>query len=196
MINLHLYSYSTSDEGRILREAYILARLGLFDRIDMIGIAQGRTRASVPGSDGVRRLCIGNPDVATSLLDTILTLMRVSPVVCREFRAMPVSCVHCHSALTLPLAVQLKRTTGAALVYDGRFLPDADVADSPAMQHLLGRCIERLWIGQADYVIPMDMTGTRSEYEGLEKEVRAIYLDGLGFRRRASGGTACNGMPA
>lgn len=152
MINIHLYPSQFLNESRILREARTLAKLELFDRIDLIG-AGGAGLASEEKLDRVIRIRrIGSRRDDANLAGKVGAAVRWSRSIYREYRKVPLACVNCHSIATLPLGWALKRATGARLVYDAHEL-ETETSGLRGVRKAGTKVIERLLIGYVDYSI-------------------------------------------
>ncbi len=152
MINIHLYPSPFLNESRILREAGSLARLGLFERIDLIGVGKAGVPASEKLQDGMQIRRIGQRDSVGGVFRKIADIAGWSRTVYRQYRDVPLICVNCHSVTTLPLGVLLKRATGAKLIYDAHELETEANGLGGARKYLTKR-VERALIGHADHCI-------------------------------------------
>src|SRR5437899_220135 len=103
MINIHLYPSPFLNESRILREAGSLARLGLFDRIDLVGVGQVGLPVSENVQDGIRILRVGQHDGFRSTVGKIVGTAGWSHAVYQKYRKEAIACINCHSVSTLPL---------------------------------------------------------------------------------------------
>jgi len=151
MINIHLYPSAFLNESRILREARSLARLGLFERIELVGTGQEQLPAETQVQDGVRIVRLaghGGHGLAGKLART----GGWSRAVYQRYRHRPLACINCHSIATLPVGVLLKRRTGARLVYDAHEL-ETETNGLSGLRKFLTRQAESLLIGQADHCI-------------------------------------------
>ncbi len=152
MMNLHLYPSPFLNESRILREVRSLARLSLFERIDLVGTGQTGLPAKVAVSDRVSIVRFGQRDGARNLLQKIMDTISWSQAVYRRYRRAAIGCINCHSVATLPLAVLLKHATGARLVYDAHEL-ETETNGLHGVRKLLTQQVERALIRQADHCI-------------------------------------------
>lgn len=152
MINIHLYPSPFLNESRILREAGSLARLGLFDRIDLIGVGQEGLPASEKVQDGIRILRIGQRDGVRSMAGKITGTASWSHAVYQKYRKEAIGCINCHSVTTLPLGTMLKRATGAKLVYDAHEL-ETEANGLRGTRKYLTKQVERALIRHADHCI-------------------------------------------
>ena len=122
MLSIHLYPSQLLNESRILREVRTLSRLGLFDRIDLVGMGgKGLEENEDIGSQiWVRRLGVRREDAG--LIGKVAGALKWSLMAHRKYRKALFACINCHSVTTLPLGCALKWVTGARLIYDGHEL--------------------------------------------------------------------------
>lgn len=153
MINIHLYPSPFLNESRILREAGSLARLGLFDRIDLIGVRQEGLPVIENVQDGIRILRIGQRDDSrSSMAGKIGGTASWSHAIFQKYRKEPIACINCHSVATLPLGAMLKRATGAKLIYDAHEL-ETEANGLRGTRKYLAKQVERALIRHADHCI-------------------------------------------
>lgn len=152
MVNVHLYPSPFLNESRILREAGSLARLGLFERIDLVGIGQQGVPDSEQVQDGIRILRLGRGGGAGGMVDKIARTGGWSHAVFQRYRNEKIACINCHSVTTLPLGVMLKRMTGAKLVYDAHEL-ETEANGLRGVRKYLTKQVERALIRHADHCI-------------------------------------------
>lgn len=166
-INLHISPSDLTFASRILRQTDALAGTRWFDAIDIVGtdaphlpseerLDQVRTlrRVPIPDLPGPRAFARG--------LGIEMWARRVEAL----YRDRPLACVNAHSLTVLPLAVRLKRATGAKLIYDTHELETETTSASSLRKHL-AKPIERRYIGQADAVFVVS--------EGIAQWYREAY---------------------
>lgn len=151
MINIHLYPSAFLNESRILREAGSLSKLGIFDRIDLVGIGGEGLRCVEQVRDGVRIVRLARRG-GGGLMGKVAGTGGWSQAVYLRYRRERIACINCHSVATLPLGVMLKRATGARLVYDAHELETETNGLSGVRQYLTRR-VERALIPHADHCI-------------------------------------------
>lgn len=153
MLNLHVYPSPLTHESRILRLTDVIADMGIFTDIDVVGIAA----EGLPAEEHVdarwrfvrlpQRLGAGR----NGLLAKVLKSTEWSLRVLRRYRREPVGCVSAHSLAVLPLCVALAAITGAKLVYDTHEL-ETETSGYRGLRQKLGKLVERMLIGRADHV--------------------------------------------
>ena len=154
MINIHLYPSLFQNESRILREATSLARLGLFDRIDLVGIGQDGLQEIEDAGNGIRIVRIGQREgkrergLARKVIDTAAW----TAAVYRRYGIAELACINCHSVATLPLGAMLKRATGAKVIYDAHEL-ETEANGLHGLRKSLTKHVERRLIRVADHCI-------------------------------------------
>lgn len=152
MINVHLYPSPFLNESRIQREATSLARLGLFDHIELVGIGQPGLRASESSGNGIKIVRIGEYGSNMSTAQKVAKILDWGSTVYRRYRHERLGCINCHSVTTLPLAVMLKRATGAKLIYDPHEL-ETEANGLHGVRRAGTKQVERLLIRAADHHI-------------------------------------------
>lgn len=151
MINLHLYPSPFLNESRILREASSLSRLALFDRIDLVGTGQDGLAGIEHVRHDTRIVRVGRRRNG-ALIGKLAGTAKWSQAVWQLYRKQGVACINCHSVAMLPLAVNLKRNTGAKLVYDAHEL-ETETNGLRGVRQFLTRQVERALIRHADHCI-------------------------------------------
>lgn len=150
MINIHLYPSPFINDSRILREAGSLARLGLFDRIELVGVGWSRLPESETVQNSIRILRIGRRDGSESVARKIAHTLAWSHEVYRRYRNAPLTCINCHSISTLPVGVLLKRASGAKIIYDAHEL-ETEANGLTGVRKFLTKQVERALIRQTDH---------------------------------------------
>jgi glycosyltransferase involved in cell wall biosynthesis len=152
MINIHLYPSQFQNESRILREARTLSRLGLFDRIDLLGTGGAGLpiEEDLGGNVRIRRVGIRHNEGA--LVGKALAAAAWSRAIYGDYSRKALACVNCHSLTTLLLGVSLKRATGARLIYDAHEL-ETETSGLGGIRKIGAKILERALIGRADYSI-------------------------------------------
>lgn len=118
--NVHLYPSPMTHESRILKETQAVASFTALDPILLVGTkAPGLPEREVLDSRRqIVRLSRSPPQGFSGLAGKALGVTGWSVRVWRMLAGRPLACINCHSLPVLPLAVALKRRTGARLVYD------------------------------------------------------------------------------
>lgn len=151
MINIHLYPSAFLNESRILREARSLARLGLFERIELVGVGQDGLASEELVDGDIRIVRLGGPG-GRGLAARLARTGAWSRAVYRRYRPQRLGCINCHSIATLPVGVLLKQRTGARLVYDAHEL-ETETNGLAGLRQFLTRQAESALIGRADHCI-------------------------------------------
>src|SRR5689334_11457808 len=97
MINIHLYPSPFLNESRILREAGALAKMGLFDRIDLVGAGQTGLPEVEYVQDGIQIIRFGQRDTLKTTASKVAGTVNWSHAVFQRYRNEPVACINCHS---------------------------------------------------------------------------------------------------
>jgi len=155
MINIHLYPSSFQNESRIMREARSLVRLGLFDRIDLVGIGMEGLPETETLGPGMRIVRIGMRGELRGLARKVIDTAAWTAAIYRRYGSgsrESLACINCHSVATLPVGVMLKRLTGAKLIYDPHEL-ESEANGLHGLRKILTKRVERALVGAADHCI-------------------------------------------
>jgi glycosyltransferase involved in cell wall biosynthesis len=151
-VNVHIYPSQLSNEMRMEKIARSIAELGVFARVELVGIREA-TQPDFEMREGfiVRR--ISRPQCAgPRILQKIVQTMGWSWRVFQDLRGEDIKCVNSHSLSVLPLGVCLKVWHGARLIYDTHEL-ETEVSTAKGRTRWLYKALERLFIGWTDEVI-------------------------------------------
>jgi glycosyltransferase involved in cell wall biosynthesis len=151
-LNLHLYPSSLLHEVRLEKICRSISGLGVFSRVEMIGVHQEKL-AAIEDRGGVtlRRLPRrhwGGPGALRKIVQTLDWSRRVLGT----FRREDVRCVNSHSLAVLPLGVFLKLRHGARLVYDTHEF-ETEVTSARGPVRWLYKTLEWTFIRWADEVV-------------------------------------------
>jgi glycosyltransferase involved in cell wall biosynthesis len=151
VVNIHLYPSPFRHESRILREAATLRRLGLFDRIELIGVGEAGLAREEQVEEGVRIRRIGGRRDG-GLPAKVSGALNWAWQIYREYRNAPLACINCHSVATLPLGCALKRATGARLIYDAHEL-ETETSGLRGVRKRVTKAVESALISHVDHAI-------------------------------------------
>lgn len=150
MKNLHVYPSPITNESRIEREVATLASLGIFDAIEVAGVAApGVSETGTLGDHATVRRFTADADSDGFMARSVKTL-GFSRAVVRHYSSQPLSVINCHSVAALPACVALKRATGARLVYDTHEL-ETETTASRGVRRPIYKLAERRGIIQVDH---------------------------------------------
>jgi glycosyltransferase involved in cell wall biosynthesis len=153
MLNVHIYPSQLTHESRILRITDALADAGIFDRIEVIGIAgdalplreaidDKRSLVRIP-----RRLFAGSNGFIAKLIKNIEWSCRVLSYL----RGRKIAAVNAHSLAVLPLSALVSAFSGAKLVYDTHEL-ETETSGYKGVRQKFGKLVERIFIRRCDMV--------------------------------------------
>lgn len=166
MINLHVYPSPITNESRIEREVQTIESLGIFESVEVAGIAApGLPDGEVLGEAGwVQRFAseAGSHGFMARAGKTVA----FGRAVLDHYASKPLAVVNCHSVTALPTCVALKRATGAQLVYDTHEL-ETEASASTGLRRPLYKALERLGIRQVNHTFTVT--------ESIEKWYRRTY---------------------
>ncbi len=170
MINLHLVGNPVAYDSRVLKETASLAGSGLFEQVRVLGLAAGATRTESEGTRLIREVALRMRPLPKSLFFQSLKFMEWQWRLLRECRGLRVGVVHCHDLLPLPIAVRLKRRTGARLVYDAHEL-ETEKSGLQGLRRRLAQRSERRMMRHVDAIVtvsPSIVDWYRDRHPGVE----------------------------
>ncbi len=153
MINVHLVLGSTRHDSRVLKETASLGLAGFFDRTLVLGLTN--EAGTVVREEGLRitkELALRTRRLPRNLLFQSIKFAEWRSKLLRECRGLPIGVVHCHDLAPLPVAVTLKRVTGAKLVYDAHELESERASLNKARRRLAART-ERSLLREVDALV-------------------------------------------
>ncbi len=152
-MNVHVYPSPLTHESRILRITDALVEGGIFQKIEVIGVA----RADLPVREAIdahrtlvrvpRKLFAKRDGFIAKLGKTLEWSIRVLAYL----RRRKISCINAHSLAVLPLCVAACALTGARLVYDTHEL-ETETCGYKGLRQKIGRWIENNLIRRSDIV--------------------------------------------
>lgn len=173
-LNIHIYPSPLLHEVRLEKICRSIAKQQIFDRVEMIGVAQAELSAT-ENREGVTILRLprrhwGGPMLLRKMVQTIDWSFRVLAAVKKE----DLRCINSHSLAVLPLGVFLKFRHGAHLVYDTHEL-ETEVTSSRGPVRWLYKSLEWLFIRWADDVVVVSET-IAEWYEQTYRIVRPVVV--------------------
>lgn len=164
MINLHIVRNAVSSDSRVLKETRTLRELGVFSYVDIAGLNEPGM-ASREDLDGCRlwRVDLTTRGWPRNLLSQVVKFIEWKRRIVNVYRSQPLAVVHCHDLDPLPIAVQLKRLTGARIVYDAHEL-ETEMSGLSEARKLLARIAERRGMPHVDAMITVSPS-IKSWYE-------------------------------
>jgi glycosyltransferase involved in cell wall biosynthesis len=153
MINIHLYPSPFLNESRILKEAFSIADLVIFQEIHLVGISQMGLSPVENVAENINIYRVG--DTARSsegFINKIIKTFSWSLLVYSKYYKAPLSCINCHSVAMLPLSVLLKLATGSKLVYDTHEL-ETETNSLKGIRKKITKLTERVLIRYVDFSI-------------------------------------------
>jgi glycosyltransferase involved in cell wall biosynthesis len=153
MLNVHIYPSQLTHESRILRITDALADAGIFDRIEVIGIAGDTLPLREPIDDTrslvriPRRLFAGSNGFIAKLIKNIEWSCRVVSYL----RGRKIAAVNAHSLAVLPLSAVVSAFSGAKLIYDTHEL-ETETSGFKGVRQKFGKLIERVIIRRCDTI--------------------------------------------
>jgi len=123
MINLHIVRNSVTHDGRVLKATKSLSDSGLFGHVEICGFAEPNdVHQEVLGKRFVWRVALRTRELPKDLLSQAIKYIEWHWRVVKTYRDKPIRVIHCHDLEPLPIALHLKKLTGAKLIYDAHEL--------------------------------------------------------------------------
>jgi glycosyltransferase involved in cell wall biosynthesis len=151
MKNIHLYPSPMTNESRMLRIARSLARAGVFDSIELVGMIRADLPADEPVSEGIAIRRLGSARAGGGMAGKAWRFLLWNMAMLFAYWNRPVDCINAHSLTVLPLAVLLKWRCGSRLIYDTHEL-ETETANLGGFRKSLSKVLERSLIGRCDHV--------------------------------------------
>ncbi len=171
MIDLHLVLGSTQYDSRILKETAAIDRAGMFDRVLVLGLTDemhGVERRE--GGRTTREFSLRTRGLPRNLAGQSIKFAEWRSRILRACRGLPIGVVHCHDLLPLPVAVRIKRDTGAKLIYDAHEL-ETERAGLRGLRRRLAQRTERRMMRHVDAIVtvsPSIVDWYRNRHPGVE----------------------------
>jgi glycosyltransferase involved in cell wall biosynthesis len=143
-MNLHILGNSVVQDSRVLRTTGSLVEAELFDEVAIAGLSDGDGPEYMEtGGRQIWRPKLRSRGLPKNLPAQGVKLLEWQHRIVRRFGGLPVSVVHCHDLIPLPIAATIARRTGAKLVYDAHELETEATGLSPRRQKLARRLEQR-----------------------------------------------------
>jgi glycosyltransferase involved in cell wall biosynthesis len=171
VIDLHLVLGSTQYDSRILKETAAIDRAGMFDRVLVLGLTDemhGVERRE--GGRTTREFSLRTRGLPRNLAGQSIKFAEWRSRILRACRGLPIGVVHCHDLLPLPVAVRIKRDTGAKLIYDAHEL-ETERAGLRGLRRRLAQRTERRMMRHVDAIVtvsPSIVDWYRNRHPGVE----------------------------
>lgn len=152
--SLHISLTEFRNESRLLKEAYSLARFGVFERIYVAALhSQNLKVEEAFGTDiCAHRFSLVTRKYGKSLVVQLIKYLEYCFKVYFYYRSKNIACVNVHSLSVLPLGLFLKLIYRAALIYDAHEL-ETETSGSKGFRQKLGKWLERKLIKHVDMTI-------------------------------------------
>jgi len=152
-VNLHILRNDVVRDARVLRITGSLVASKLFENVTIAGLSDGEA----PGAIDLEGRHIWRPELQSRGLPKILPAQGIKLLewrvrILQQFGSGPVSVVHCHDLIPLPIAAAIARKTGAKLVYDAHELESEMTGLTPLRKKLALR-LERRYMPRVDATI-------------------------------------------
>ena len=122
-VNLHIVRNPVSHDSRVLKETATLRELDLFAAVEIAGFHEpGYAEHEDLDGRHLWRVVLSSRGLPKNLLSQAVKFAEWRHRLVGHYRDWPLGVIHCHDLEPLPIAVYLKRLTGAALIYDAHEL--------------------------------------------------------------------------
>ena len=169
-LNLHIVRNPVSHDSRVLKETATLRDLGLFAAVEIAGFHEpGYTEHEDLDGRHLWRVVLSSRRLPKNLLGQAVKFAEWRHRLVDHYRDRSLSVIHCHDLDPLPIAVRLKRLTGARLVYDAHELETEQTA-AWSLRKALMRRTERHgmpWVDAMITVSPSIRDWYNRAYPGL-----------------------------
>ncbi len=169
-LNLHIVRNPVSHDSRVLKETATLRDLGLFAAVEIAGFHEpGYAEHEDLDGRHLWRVVLNSRSLPKNLPGQAVKYAEWRRRLLVHYRHRPLSVIHCHDLDPLPIAVRLKRLTGAKLVYDAHELETEQTA-SWSLRKTLMRRTERMcmpWVDTMITVSPSIQDWYNRAYPGL-----------------------------
>lgn len=152
-VNLHIVRNSVTHDSRVLKETATLLAYSKFAEVAIAGFQESGL-AENEDIEGryLWRVPLASRGLPKDLFSQLLKYAEWRWRLIRKYRDTPLSVIHCHDLEPLPIAVRLKRLTGAKLVYDAHEL-ETERSGLRGVRQILARLTERRCMNWVDAVI-------------------------------------------
>ncbi len=153
MINLHIVRNSVTMDSRVLKETNSLAKSGLFKKVLVCGFAEPNDLYEEVINDCfVKRISLNTRSLPKDLVSQSIKYVEWHWKAIREYHKEQIRVIHCDDLEPLPIAVHLKRLTGAKLVYDAHEL-ETECNGLYGLRKMLATWEEKLLLKYVDAII-------------------------------------------
>lgn len=151
---LHIVRNPVTHDSRILKETRTLQDSGIFGSVEIAGFLEHGHTPYEELEDGraIWRASIATRPLPKDLGSQAVKFMEWYARVVQRYRRMRIKVIHCHDLAPLPIALGLKRLTGARVVYDAHEL-ETERAGSQGPRRLLACSFEQNMIKSVDAMI-------------------------------------------
>lgn len=150
---LHIVRNDVLNDSRVLRAA----RAGIHARsdgsVEVVGLASSRaTGQFIAGNVSVRLVPLRTRGLPKDLASQLVKYAEWALRILKLYRGQELTHIHCHDLVPLPIAVALKRSTGAKLIYDAHEL-ETEQAGQFGLRKGLAKWVESRLIRHVDALI-------------------------------------------
>lgn len=152
-INLHIVRSVVSHDSRVQKETETLARSKRFASVKICGFHEaGYKEREILNNCEVWRVSLKSRPLPKDLASQSIKYAEWYVRILSEYKLQDIRVIHCHALAPLPIAVKLKKFTGAKLVYDAHEL-QSETHGSKGLRKLLARWSESRLTGSVDAII-------------------------------------------
>lgn len=151
---LHIVRNPVTHDSRVLKETRSIHEGGLFGHVEIAGFMEPGHSVSERLEDGrtIWRASLRTRGLPKGLVSQSVKYAEWYARIVRRYRHQPLHAIHCHDLEPLPIAVRLKRLTGAKIIYDAHEL-ETETVGSGGLRQALARRTERSLMRHVDAMI-------------------------------------------
>jgi hypothetical protein len=152
-INLHIVRNAVSNDSRVLKETATIEGSRMFSAVEIAGF-HGAGFSEHEEMDGRKlwRVRLKSRALPKDILSQFIKYAEWRWRITSAYGQEPLAVIHCHDLEPLPIAVHLKRLTGATLIYDAHEL-ETERTGLLGYRQVLARLTERQCMKWVDAMI-------------------------------------------
>jgi glycosyltransferase involved in cell wall biosynthesis len=152
-LNLHIVRNAVTHDSRVLKTSRSVAESGLFSAVEIAGFHEpGLAEEQMLDTRRLWRVRLRSRGLPKNLFAQVIKMAEWRWRLIDRYHRAPLRLIHCNDLEPLPIAVRLKRLTGAKLVYDAHEL-ETERAGQHGIRQRLARATERHYLPWVDAII-------------------------------------------
>lgn len=152
-MNLHIVRNPVTNDSRILKETRSLATASIFSRVEICALYEpGHALQEKLGYRIIRHIKLITRNLSNVFVFRLIKYVEWYVRAVYRYRNAPLSIIHCHDLVPLPVAVTLKKLTGASLIYDAHEL-ETERTSTKGISKYIARFVEQMLMKHVDSMI-------------------------------------------